>query len=313
MKTILSLLIVAVTTVGCAQTFLTTPEWEVTLKVMDEAGQPIADAQASVGYVKPNSGDQAASIDGKTDTNGLFTASGRSYSRLYLNVKKTDYYSAGKIYDIYVTDKPRYEPWDPTITLVLKKIGNPIPMSAKREEMKLQNEDEPMGFDLMAGDWVTPLGKGFHTDVFFMVHRKIISQREYDCTLTVTFPNKGDGITVAPSEAEADGTFKLMRTAAESGYQPELDLHYSNTNQPPGVFGYFIRVRTVLDDDGKVKSALYGKIPGGFRFFAGTKAPKAGMAFTYYLNPTPNDRNVEFNPKMNLIKDLKFDEEVKTP
>jgi len=283
------------------------------LKVMDEAGQPIADAQASVGYVKPNSGDQAASIDGKTDTNGLFTASGRSYSRLYLNVKKTDYYSAGKIYDIYVTDKPRYEPWDPTITLVLKKIGNPIPMSAKREEMKLQNEDEPMGFDLMAGDWVTPLGKGFHTDVFFMVHRKIISQREYDCTLTVTFPNKGDGITVAPSEAEADGTFKLMRTAAESGYQPELDLHYSNTNQPPGVFGYFIRVRTVLDDDGKVKSALYGKIPGGFRFFAGTKAPKAGMAFTYYLNPTPNDRNVEFNPKMNLIKDLKFDEEVKTP
>ena len=55
---------------------------------------------------------------------------------------------------------------------------------------------------------------------------------------------------------------------------------------------YFFRVRTVLDENGKVKSALYGKIYGDF------------MHFSYYLNPTPNDRNVEFDPKQNLLKKL---------
>jgi hypothetical protein len=41
--------------------------------------------------------------------------------------------------------------------------------------------------------------------------------------------------------------------------------------------------------------------------------PTSGMGFTYYLNPIPNDRNLEFNPKRNLIKDLTPLEEVKTP
>jgi hypothetical protein len=149
--------------------------------------------------------------------------------------------------------------------------------------------------------------------LFFTVHRKIINEREYDCALTVTFPNKGDGIAIAPSESVTGSAFRTSRTAAENGYEPELDLHYSNTNQPQGVFGYFIRVHTELNPDGTIKSALYGKIPGNFRFYAGTKVPRAGMGFDYYLNPTPNDRNVEFNPTKNLVKDIGEFEAIKEP
>jgi hypothetical protein len=47
--------------------------------------------------------------------------------------------------------------------------------------------------------------------------------------------------------------------------------------------------------------AHYGKIYGDF------------MNFTYYLNPTPNDRNVEFDPKRNLFTNLKDDERVTMP
>jgi len=79
------------------------------------------------------------------------------------------------------------------------------------------------------------------------------------------------------------------------------------------VFGYFIRVRTELDQDSNVKSALYGKIAGNFRFYAGTIAPTSGMGFDYYLNPTPNDSNVEFDPKKNLVRDLKPLEGVSGP
>ena len=64
---------------------------------------------------------------------------------------------------------------------------------------------------------------------------------------------------------------------------------------------YFFRVRTVLDEEGNVKSALYGKIYGDF------------MQFRYYLNPTLNDRNVEFDPEHNLLEGLKSTEKVMEP
>ena len=64
---------------------------------------------------------------------------------------------------------------------------------------------------------------------------------------------------------------------------------------------YYFRVRTVLDGNGNVKSALYGKIYGDF------------MQFNYYLNPTPNDRNVEFDPKKNLMENLGPLESVSEP
>jgi hypothetical protein len=316
MKTILILIALGVAAIGCAQIPFLAPEWKITMQVVDETGRPISDAQASVGYVKPNSGDQADSIDGNTDTNGLFTASGRSYSRLYLNVKKTGYYSAGKIYDIYVTDKPRYEPWNPTITITLIKIGKPIPMYARRKEegMVLQKENESMGFDLKAGDWIAPYGQGSYTDMIFtLLHRQIISRNEFDCTLKVSFPNKGDGIVAMSSEKSSSSAFRIFRTAAENGYEPELILRFHNSELATNVLGYFIRVETSLDENGNVKSALYGKISGNFKLYAGTIKPHSGMGFDYYLNPTPNDRNLEFDPKHNLSTNLKLLEGVKEP
>jgi hypothetical protein len=307
MKNYIWLILVGITiNCACAQT---KHEWKVTLKVVDDAGQPVADANASVAYYTNRMG---ASIKGLTDTNGIFTASHPSYGgEIGFAVEKAGYYATRELYVLGFT----YDPlkWNPTKTINLKKIGQPIAMYAKLEETKLQQEDKPMGFDLMAGDWVTPFGKGFHADIFFTVHRKIITEREYDCTLTVTFPNKGDGIGIAPTESDTGSEFKTSRTAAENGYAPELDLHYSHSKRPDLVFGYFIRVRTELDQDSNVKSALYGKIQGDFRFYAGTIAPTAGMGFNYYLNPTPNDRNVEFNPKRNLVRDLKPLEGVSEP
>jgi hypothetical protein len=291
-----------------AQSALQEHQLTVTLKTVDDVGQSVADAKVWVSYDMTTN-----RMIGLTDTNGIFIAShfGRSVE-LEIHGEKQGYYSFSLQHQLGYYYKT--ENWNPTISVLLKRIGNPIPMYAKHAEMKLQQVAKPMGFDLEAGDWVAPYGKGFHTDLLFnLLHRQIIGRMAYDCYLTVTFPNQGDGLAVAPSEAVTGSEFKTSRKAAENGYQPELDLHYSNTNSPDSVFGYFIRVRTVLNPDGSVNSALYGKIAGNFRFYAGTIAPTSGMGFTYYLNPTPNDRNVEFNPKKNLVKDLKPDEEVSAP
>ena len=75
---------------------------------------------------------------------------------------------------------------------------------------------------------------------------------------------------------------------------------------------YFVRVRTVLDQQGKIVSALYGKIDGDIRF-SPIRSKTCSLMFTYYLNPTPNDRNMEFDPKRNLLTGLKDAEKVDVP
>jgi hypothetical protein len=64
----------------------------------------------------------------------------------------------------------------------------------------------------------------------------------------------------------------------------------------------------VLDEGGKVKSALYGKVMGPILCGA-----QGYVQFTYYLNPNPNDRNMEFDPTKNLFKNLPMMQQVKAP
>jgi hypothetical protein len=201
-------------------------EWYVTFTVVDEAGQPIAGATASVGYFSKS---RPSSIDGQTDTNGVFKASHAAKSGILgFSAQKAGYYTTReRSYDLGF----KYDParWNPTPRLILRKIGNPIPMYAKKQELTISKDDEPLGFDLMAGDWVTPYGKGSHTDILFEVHRHI-NEREFDANLAIIFPNKGDGIVAMPAEAAANSEFVTSRAAAESGYGSALDLQYSNTN-----------------------------------------------------------------------------------
>lgn len=306
MKTYICLIVASTAIAAIAQVESLRQVWTATLKVTDDDGKPVANAKTIVYYMLTNS------IVASTDTNGVCVASHRDHSvDLAFQVEKSGYYMTRVDYHLGFNYKP--EKWNLAQLIVLRKIGDPIPMYAKKQELRFPKLDETVGFDLTAGDWVTPYGKGFHTDMLLKAHRKIVNDREFNADLTVTFPNTGDGIVVAPSEPDIGSEFKTSRTASQNGYQPELDLHYSGTETPQSVFGYFIRVRTQLDQDGRVKSALYGKIRGNFRFYAGTIAPTSGMGFDYYLNPTPNDRNVEFNPQKDLIKDLKPLEEVKEP
>ncbi len=46
---------------------------------------------------------------------------------------------------------------------------------------------------------------------------------------------------------------------------------------------------------------------------AGKPDTKPWVKFTYYFNPVPNDRNLEFDPGQNLFKNLEFDEQVHVP
>ena len=197
----------------------------------------------------------------------------------------------------------KWSPWNPTVSVVLKKQGVPIPMYAKRISIAPPVLDGRLvGFDFTAGDWTAPQGNGKTADILFSATGSI---EGCNLNLTWTFPNKGDGIRVYPFEGGARSELRSPTQAPQEGYIPTITVDAEGRTK--GQIGearplsFVFRVRTVLDDAGKVVSAHYGKI-----------YPEA-YKIVYYFNPTENSLALEYNLKKNLFKDLKSYERINEP
>ena len=283
-------------------------QWKATIQVVDESGAPFIGALATIGYYTNS---VSTVTDGITDTNGIFmlTHTAQSeYADISFEAKKDGYYSIRQ----QVNLQAPYDiaKWDLTKTLVLKTIGRPIAMYAKKYAMalKLPEFGKRIGYDLMIGDWVGPYGKGVSTDVILEQDYTNAPSGGYYSKIIVAFPQVGDGIQLyAVPNSEIGSELRSPHTAPIDDYQPELTRETSALQGQPSKFEfdpnriYLFRVRTVKDHEGNIVSTHYGKIYGDF------------MQFTYYLNPTPNDRNIEFDPKQNLLQGLQLFEQVSTP
>jgi len=285
-------------------------QWAATVKAVGEDGNPIAGADVAVSYSLPANPSEPnqpryGEVKGVTDANGVFKASHTdSSSGLAIVVGESGYYATHWGHQFYDDDKKR----NPSFTLLLKTVGKPVAMYAKYVENGPPVFNEPVGYDLMVGDWVAPHGKGKATDIIFTGKLDKTSKDDFDYKLTVSFPNSRDGIQeFTVPDAGKGSALRSPHEAPLEGYQSEVIRAMSRHPGQPGTEdldlsrNYFFRVRTVLDSNGNIKSALYGKIYGDF------------MQFHYYLNPTPNDPNIEFDPKHNLVDGLKSFEEVSAP
>jgi hypothetical protein len=279
--------------------------WKATVKIVDERRQPLPGAAVSIlYYVPPKLGEDPAKssrkVEGLTGADGGLVLSHRDNSlRLEFEVKKDGYYRTHDEFDFTMHTNR-----NPAGTLVLKKMIHPVPMYANRVDFtrgKKMPFDQPIGFDLMAGDWVAPHGKGTNALMFVTWIRRADQddQRGYEEKLTISFPNAGDGIREFDSLGPPGSPGSELRSpqeAPQDGYLPQLVKLHSWHPARPGTNtydsihkNYFLRVQTVLNEQGKVKNALYGKIYGDF-----------DEAFWTLLNPEPNSRSLEFDPKHNL-------------
>ena len=133
-------------------------------------------------------------------------------------------------------------------------------------------EEGGVGYDLLVGDWVEPHGKGTVKDMVFRLEQRSIVDRELDARLRITMPNPGDGFSpISPEEILEGSELPLPPTAHETGYAPSLVLVQAiRPGKPfldsvdPTANSFFLRVRTRLNPDGKVESAMYGN-PDGTR------------------------------------------------
>ena len=306
---------------------------EMTFKVVDDFNRPVSDAEVRVStfhHWQPGEGfgqDINQIFKGSTDANGMVTVRGESLRDEVSygpSLKENYYFGGSKRHRFSEVKNGRWEPWNPTFHVLMKPILKPIPMYARKigaltQLVEIPVVSQPVGFDLNAADWVEPYGKGRVADLVFRLDAIIpisVAQEPFDYRFTVSFSNEGDGVQSVLSEPSA---LRQPRYAPESGYKPKLEkrIGRSARGEPLNTGtredqNYFFRVRTVLDEQGRIKSALYGKISGDIACDV-INSRKGYIIFNYYLNPTSLDRNLEFDPQNNLYMGLRRLEKINEP
>ena len=227
--------------------------------------------------------------------------------------------------------------WQPdnlVVTIRLDRVEKPIPLFVKK--VRLRNLKDGIGgfdgtnsvvkFDFMKGDWLPPYGKGEIADVEFRSTLKIkgrawfmFEPRKYDWVYFYNFGtdvrclNKYDGFAAANPSPYAG--IKIRQVAEEPGMKSLALVNigrnkkYHHNGEDWNCQNYkddysdrvvSFRIRSRLDDNGKLKEAYYGKIYGDFKIDGDEKKGLIGISFLYYLNPKPLDRNLEWDMKTNL-------------
>ena len=294
----------------------------VTIRVIDDDQKPIEGAKVGAGFELPywvNQPYRARTNEGVTSSDGLVTLREKTSGRVTFGVTKDGYYQTmGRAID-FASQIQKGKRLEAEVAVILKKKVNPIAIYARKVRTEIPAGTAAVGFDLRTGDWVVPYGKGATSDIMFTLKRQFSDRRNYEVSVTITFPGKDDGVrSIDAKDADSGSALRLPRTAPAEGYESKLVASIAASESDPGHEraeanrSYFFRVRTVIDEGGKVKSALFGKIDGGFRLDA-INSKTCFVLFTYYLNPTSNDRNMEFNPQKNLFTDLTSDERVTAP
>lgn len=294
----------------------------IEVRVLDEQSTPIKDAQVAVSFSVMRTsnvfdGTEPVGKFGRTDSDGKWDISSKTTGEIFTSAVKDGYYKSTTNF-VFHDEK---EKWVAPVSLVLLKKALPIPMYAKHlEYVELPTTNSPVGYDLVAGDWVAPHGKGAESDLDFILQREFKSRYDFKWQLAVQFAGDGNGWqAISPADETSQSELRFPRTAPADGYIfKDMFLAFSRgsfgrmeTNSATAT-NYFFQVRSERDANKRLISAKYGKLLGPIQVnVQGTKTAK--LSFTYYLNPTTLDRNMEFDPKKNLFKGLQSMEQVSAP
>lgn len=301
--------------IGCANGS-TVAKVNLILTVVDDEGRPVGDVKVNgSGYI-PGRPDSTV-VNTTTDASGVLKLTIRTAVDVGFSFKKDGYYESRMHNYIYSGPEPKIVNgyWQPNPlkeTVVLKRIKNPVPMYVKGVDAKVPVLGEPVGYDLMVGDWVAPYGKGTVADFIMNVTGEYRGPFDREIHMTVTFLNEKDGIQSFKSLPFHNGsplgsTFWSSYEAPLEGYESVYDYESITTLEAEGRknpgqredVNFYFRVRTELDEKGNIKKAMYGKIyQDFFCHFWGEKELK--VKFWYYLNPDWT-RNMEAATKKNLF------------
>ena len=294
----------------CAASVCLAAEKQATVRLcaLNEVGDPVPNLNVIVIF-KGIPWQKSVEVEVKTDAKGMAEAHGWPGSEFMSSVSivanNIGYYSS----HVGVGAKPEDREFD--IKLLVRKIENPIPMFANTVELELPVQRKEIGFDFIKADWVRPYGKGHIADCTFIGTKTYEDGDNYQTSVVMGFPGEKSGLlldAVAKKQDFERSDFKTSRSAPTDGYEAAKEFTAIKTSEK-GYEGsttdatYLFRSRVQLDEEGKIVSCHYGKMIDAVNVATKSGRPEGNpiVRFTYYFNPTPMDRNLEFDPKQNLF------------
>lgn len=215
-------------------------------------------------------------------------------------------------------------PQDQVVTAIVQRIEHPIPLIVRNTLLTSDTEVKQdlfslgqgkLQYDFMVGDWLPPVGTGLVADVECVLHAEEVpipkeELRYYLVSPTskttrleqwvdVTFPGPDNGaqLVVAPQSVVLP-----VRQAPEDGYRQYMGRFDEDERRSWRPVCYAFRIRTRRDAAGKIVSCHYGKLFNGFQPKRIERIKRWGVVSTiYYLNPTPLDRNLEWDREHSLL------------
>jgi len=287
------------------------PNMAVTLNVLDPQGQPVADAEVMFNW----SSKPERQVLKHTDEAGqLYRQYGpifNTHTSQSMRIRKAGFYPTyGYVPMLYNQLDDRrsvgtwpfrhWQPWNPQLNIVLKPVENPVPLHARTLKLNLQM-DADYALDMLAGDWVAPLGKGKVADLVFT------HQGEDD--FSITLPGQGNGIELFEADHYNYSALKLPRHAPLDGYTDKLTMNLwqrwpgPEEEQRRQRANYFFKLRNRATGASDSAGPLYGKIYAPLVLYYDERKKTHQVSFMYFLNPKPGDTNLEFDADHNLASD----------
>ena len=295
-----------------------------------DAGMPITNALVVAGFrnALPNGGVEYEDKTMQTDASGTALVSGRSNMGVVKCMVKNleGYYDTLPIavQGVKEAGLARWavpSTWLVTneVRLLTKRRIEPIPLCVKsvdywHDEDIADVADGILRYDFVIGDWLPPIGNGRIADIEFVRSKHqdlgmgmssdgIVARAGRD-ELLMRFLGEDNGMLLHT----VDGSEALrVRSAPISGYEKELllwkekDRLLRNRSSDDESVCLIFRIRCNRNAKGEILSANYGKMHGMPVMNGGGRHPVRGVKFSYYLNPTSLDRNLEWDRKTNLF------------
>lgn len=168
--------------VYAAQNSLREPDASLDVKLVDESGVALAEKKM---YIHDDSGRSNSLAYGVTGGGGEVVLNNRSIAKVRVFGISGDMRNLSEYKDFYLDKGMRYrfneinlvlnrwEPWNPEVTYVVKRIKNPVPMLTRSFNSSSGTKPLQIGLkpdveytlDLVEGDWLPPYGKGKTGDV----------------------------------------------------------------------------------------------------------------------------------------------------
>ena len=304
----------------------------------DETAQPMPNVEVCFSF-KEDVGWRAWTESSKhhktycrTDSAGYCHVTGQSncgQGGCYVKNPPDGYYHPALGWKNKFASKDLFGVWQPdnlVATIRLQRVEHPMPLWVKNVAPKVSpgtfdGTNAVLRYDLVLGDWLPPEGKGEHADLEIRTkltidevlragrtRRKVFFEfrNEVDfvghgngCREEMVAPTAGIKLRVAP---DAGYTSKIVKRfgARRKIVGPNINQDGYSDSDPNRC--YYFRIRSRFDDKGNLVEAYYGKIYGDFNFHGRWDWGFQGVDFLYYLNPTPLDRNLEWDMKTNLCQ-----------